>query len=248
MEAYFHPPPRSLAQWEPVPAVHSCMLSLCSLVYPAPAAVNNGIYHGGMTYTHLKGVRQRMGEFTNAITMASTQSAGLIVKLKDGKPVVSPLSDLSGEKIIDVAGYAPTTDTLELVENHCVEGGVFKGYTWCAPSCCACCACCAPACGTCVAPFHMFYPPPLFVALASSARSCCAGKSPPLTATRRPWSFSNRPTRSSCAKRSTRAPTPPPAPPPAPACPDLDYRAIAYQPSPHSLPCSTPYAAQVRVL
>jgi len=92
--------------------------------------VNNGIYHGGMTYTHLKGVRQRMGEFTNAITMASTQSAGLIVKLQDGKPVVSPLSDLSGEKIIDVAGYAPTTDTLELVENHCVEGGVFKGYTW----------------------------------------------------------------------------------------------------------------------
>ena len=87
-----------------------------------------------MTYTHLKGVRQRMGEFTNAITMASTQSAGLIVKLQDGKPVVSPLSDLSGEKIIDVAGYAPTTDTLELVENHCVEGGVFKGYTWCAPA------------------------------------------------------------------------------------------------------------------
>ena len=134
MEAHFHPPPRSLAQWESVPAVHPCMPSLCSLVYPAPAAVNNGIYHGGMTYTHLKGVRQRMGEFTNAITMASTQSAGLIVKLQDGKPVVSPLSDLSGEKIIDVAGYAPTTDTLELVENHCVEGGVFKGYTWCAPA------------------------------------------------------------------------------------------------------------------
>ena len=153
MEAYFHPPPRSLAQWEPVPAVHPCMPSLCSLVYPAPAAVNNGIYHGGMTYTHLKGVRQRMGEFTNAITMASTQSAGLIVKLQDGKPVVSPLSDLSGEKIIDVAGYAPTTDTLELVENHCVEGGVFKGYTWCAPAAPA-----APAARPHVAPAWRAFP------------------------------------------------------------------------------------------
>ena len=80
---------------------------------------NYGLYHGGMTYTHLKGTRPRMGSFTNAITMASSQPAGLLVKLVDGKPAVDPSSDLSGETIVDVSGYAPTTDTLSLVQNHC---------------------------------------------------------------------------------------------------------------------------------
>jgi len=82
--------------------------------------VNMGIYHAGMTYTHLKGVRPRMGEFSNAITKPDAQPAGLIVKLDtDGKPLVDPTSDLSGETIVDVTGYAPTTDTLSIVQNWC---------------------------------------------------------------------------------------------------------------------------------
>jgi hypothetical protein len=87
--------------------------------------VNYGIYHAGMTYTHLKGLRPRMGEFSNAITKPTAQPAGILVKLdSDGKPMVSPTSDLSGETIVDVVGYAPTTDTLSVVNNWC-NGGTF---------------------------------------------------------------------------------------------------------------------------
>ena len=81
---------------------------------------NMGIYHAGMTYTHLKGVRPRMGEFSIAITKPTAQPAGLLVKLdSDGNPMVDPASSLTGETIVDVVGYAPTTDTFSVVQNWC---------------------------------------------------------------------------------------------------------------------------------
>ena len=81
---------------------------------------NMGIYHAGMTYTHLKGVRPRMGEFSIAITKPTSQPAGLLVKLDSaGNPMVDPTSSLTGETIVDVVGYAPTTDTFSVVQNWC---------------------------------------------------------------------------------------------------------------------------------
>jgi hypothetical protein len=91
------------------------------------AGPNYGLYHGGITYTHLKGVRPRMGEFSYAITKASAQPSGVLVKLDaNGKPMVSPKSDLAGMKIIDVANYAPTIDTFALVQNWCNDGALFS--------------------------------------------------------------------------------------------------------------------------
>lgn len=96
---------------------------------------NYGLYHGGMTYTHLKGLRPRMGHFSYAITMPSSQPSGLIVKLKDGKPMFSGTSDLNGATIVDVAGYAPTPDTFANVQNWCQGGAFFsKNVTFVAPS------------------------------------------------------------------------------------------------------------------
>ena len=79
-----------------------------------------------------------MGEFSNAITKPDAQPAGLIVKLDtDGKPLVDPTSDLSGETIVDVTGYAPTTDTLSIVQNWCNEpqhSGTGNGRSAACPS------------------------------------------------------------------------------------------------------------------
>jgi hypothetical protein len=89
--------------------------------------VNYGLYHAGITYTHLKGVRPRMGDFSYAITKASAQPAGILVKLNtDGTPMVSPTSDLAGMKIVDVANYAPTIDTFKDVQNWCNGGTLFS--------------------------------------------------------------------------------------------------------------------------
>ena len=66
--------------------------------------VNFGLYHAGMTYTHLKGVRPRMGDFSYAITQPASQAVGLLVKLDAaGKPLVDPYSDLAGETIVESA-------------------------------------------------------------------------------------------------------------------------------------------------
>ena len=79
----------------------------------------NGWYSGCMTYTSTRGVRQRYVEFSHAIQQ-SNKPAGILTRLDaDGVPVISPQSDLSGVKIADVNGWAPTADTLQLLSNKC---------------------------------------------------------------------------------------------------------------------------------
>ena len=54
--------------------------------------------------THTKGERGRFLEFSNSI-LKDNKPAGLITRLNvDGTPVVSPMSDLSGVKVVDVRG------------------------------------------------------------------------------------------------------------------------------------------------
>jgi hypothetical protein len=73
--------------------------------------LNDGWYHACMTYTHTKGVRNRFGEFSHSI-LENNKPAGLLTRLVDGKPILDPNSDLSGVKIADVTGWAPTIDGL----------------------------------------------------------------------------------------------------------------------------------------
>ena len=66
-------------------------------------------------------------EFSNAI-LKNDRAAGLITMLnKDGTPKVDPNSNLSGLKIVDVNGWAPTEDGLGMVTNSCT-GEKFIGY------------------------------------------------------------------------------------------------------------------------
>ena len=86
-----------------------------------------------MTYTHTIGVRNRFLEFSHGI-LSHNKPAGLITRLVNGVPVVSPQSDLSGIKVVNVAGWAPTKDGLSLVENTCSTNKRFKGYTMVTPA------------------------------------------------------------------------------------------------------------------
>jgi len=95
-------------------------------------SLDNGIFHGCMTYTHTQGVRNRYMEFTNAI-LDENKPAGILTRLgSDGKPVIDPMSDLSGVNIVDVAGWAPTAEGLQLVNNFCT-GGRFNGFNLITP-------------------------------------------------------------------------------------------------------------------
>jgi hypothetical protein len=97
-----------------------------------PAAGEEIIYgavHGCAGYTHLPGLRSRIFEFSHAITVPTANAAGIISRLNaDGTPVVSPTSDLSGVKVVDVTGYAPTADLLALVVNECSNNAPMKDY------------------------------------------------------------------------------------------------------------------------
>jgi len=85
-----------------------------------------GLFHGGITYTHEKGLRDRMGSFSYAITKPSAQTSGILCKLDaNGKPKVSPKSNLAGLKIVDVANYAPTIGAFATVQNWCDSGSYF---------------------------------------------------------------------------------------------------------------------------
>jgi len=88
-----------------------------------------GWYHGCMTYTHAAGVRNRYMEFTNSWAIPNKPS-GLIVKLDaDGKQVgFDGGSDLNGKTIVDVTGWAPTSETLYFVKNQCT-GKAFSGFS-----------------------------------------------------------------------------------------------------------------------
>jgi hypothetical protein len=78
-----------------------------------------GAIHGCAGYTHTFGTRNRLFEFSDAITKSSSRTGGIITRLVDGVPVVSSTSDLSGVKVVDVAGWAPTQDNLQQANNDC---------------------------------------------------------------------------------------------------------------------------------
>ncbi len=78
----------------------------------------NGWYHSCVSYTSTRGQRQRSIEFSESI-LKQNKPAGLLVRLEDGIPTVSPMSDLSGLKVVDISGWAPTSDGLSFITNSC---------------------------------------------------------------------------------------------------------------------------------
>merc|ERR1711988_59615 len=95
--------------------------------------LDNGAFHGCMTYTHTAGTRNRYLDFSRGILDAN-KPAGILTRLgSDGKPAIDPTSDLSGKRIVDVSGWAPTADGLSLVNNHC-SGARFSDFTVLTPS------------------------------------------------------------------------------------------------------------------
>merc|ERR1719498_1632104 len=66
-------------------------------------------------------------EFTNSWAIPNKPS-GLIVKLDAGVQAVSGTDDLNGKTVVDVTGWAPTSETLYFVKNQCT-GTAFKGFT-----------------------------------------------------------------------------------------------------------------------
>jgi len=97
------------------------------------SGLDSGIFHGCMTYTHTIGSRNRYMDFSRGILQAN-KPAGILTRLgTDGKPVIDPMSDLSGKKIVDVSGWAPTADGLSLVNNHCTNSR-FTGFTVLTPT------------------------------------------------------------------------------------------------------------------
>jgi len=87
----------------------------------------NGHYHGCSAYTHTKGVRNRFLEFSAPI-VSNNKAAGILTRLNDGVPVVDGMSSLSGVKVGDVSGWAPTADVLAISMNQCT-GETFSGFT-----------------------------------------------------------------------------------------------------------------------
>ena len=80
--------------------------------------LKNGVFHGCMSYTHTKGVRNRYLDFTNAVT--SKGAAGFLVRLdSSGKPEVDPMSNLFDVRVVDITGWAPTVDGMMYVSNDC---------------------------------------------------------------------------------------------------------------------------------
>jgi hypothetical protein len=92
-----------------------------------------GEYHGCTTYTHTAGVRNRYLEFSEAI-LDDNKSAGILTRLDaDGNPFIDGLNNLSGIKVVDVPGFAPTDDNLAIITNLCT-GGSFVDYEIIKPS------------------------------------------------------------------------------------------------------------------
>merc|ERR1711988_2085677 len=101
------------------------------------SGIASGEVHGCMTYTHLFGARERIFEFTHAWTQAASKASGLITRLVNGKPVISPTSLLTGVKVVDVTGFAPTADLIGAAANDCLTGTpIFdlKGITFVNPA------------------------------------------------------------------------------------------------------------------
>eukprot|EP00747_Dinoflagellata_sp_TGD_P184053 gnl/TRDRNA2_/TRDRNA2_39374_c0_seq1.p1 gnl/TRDRNA2_/TRDRNA2_39374_c0~~gnl/TRDRNA2_/TRDRNA2_39374_c0_seq1.p1 ORF type:complete len:704 (-),score=154.61 gnl/TRDRNA2_/TRDRNA2_39374_c0_seq1:71-2182(-) len=90
--------------------------------------LEDGTLDACMTYTHTRGLRPQFCDFSWGI-LAVNKAAGLMVRLKDdGTPEIHGYDDLSGKKVVDVAGWAPTADGLNFVENKCTDKGYADDY------------------------------------------------------------------------------------------------------------------------
>lgn len=82
--------------------------------------LENGDIDACMTYTHTKGIRNVFADFSWGV-LEVNKAAGLLTLLDDrGNPKVTGMDDLSGKTVVDVAGWAPTADGLDFVENKCL--------------------------------------------------------------------------------------------------------------------------------
>jgi hypothetical protein len=84
-----------------------------------------GAIHACAGYTHTFGTRNRLFEFSNGVFKSGSRTGGIITRLEGGVPVVSATSDLSGVKVVDVAGWAPTADNLQMATNQCGSSSKF---------------------------------------------------------------------------------------------------------------------------
>jgi len=71
-------------------------------------------------------------DFSHSI-LEDNKPAGILSLLENGVPKVSPDSDLSDLKVVDVNGWAPTKDGLAVSNNLCTQAK-FQGYEWVEPS------------------------------------------------------------------------------------------------------------------
>jgi ABC-type amino acid transport substrate-binding protein len=92
------------------------------------ARLENGEIDACMTYTHTKGLRNQFADFSYGI-LDVNKAAGLLVLLDaNGNPKVTGSDDLSGKKVVDVGGWAPTADGLDYVENKCTGQNYASDY------------------------------------------------------------------------------------------------------------------------
>ena len=90
--------------------------------------LENGTIDACMTYTHTRGLRPQFADFSYGI-LAVNKAAGLLTLLdENGQPKVTGHDDLSGKKIVDVGGWAPTSDGLDYVENKCTGTNYSSNY------------------------------------------------------------------------------------------------------------------------
>jgi len=92
------------------------------------AGLENGSLDACTTFTHTKGIRNRFVDFSSGVLNVN-KAAGLLTMLVDGKPKVDGLSDLDGLTIVDVAGWAPTADTIKYVKNKCTREPFSQHHT-----------------------------------------------------------------------------------------------------------------------
>jgi hypothetical protein len=92
--------------------------------------LDDGTLDACMTYTHTKGQRDEVADFSDAF-LNDNKAAGLLTKLDaNGNPMVTGYDDLSGLKVVDVGGWAPTADGLGYVENKCTSSGYADSSTF----------------------------------------------------------------------------------------------------------------------
>jgi len=92
------------------------------------ARLENGSLDACTTFTHTQGIRNKFVEFSSGVLQVN-KAAGLLSMLVDGKPKVNGLSDLNGVTIVNVAGWAPTPDTIKFVTNKCTREPYSQNHT-----------------------------------------------------------------------------------------------------------------------